>query len=158
MSVDRKAIANAILALLMPDNTIYKNQNPMRFKFIDEVTAAEVPALYLTWDGDPQVSQSQNFAGAKIIEEYMVHVYEDGGSNDPTATPVLTIFDRVKAIEDAIRQQKVNGVLVPLPDGFRQTLGGLVESCVIEGAIKSDKGMLGSKSFAMIPIRVVVSD
>jgi hypothetical protein len=81
MGIDRKAISDAILALVRPDDSYYKNQLPKKFRFIDEVTPAELPALYLTWDGD-SIKQSEDFAGEKATEDFMLHIYEDGG-NDP---------------------------------------------------------------------------
>jgi hypothetical protein len=44
----------------------------------------------------------------------------------------------------------------PVGPAFKQTLGGLVEHCWIEGEIHTDEGWLGLQSIAVVPLRMLV--
>ena len=44
----------------------------------------------------------------------------------------------------------------PVGPSFKQTLGGLVEHCWIEGEIHTDEGWLGLQSIAVVPVRMLV--
>ena len=47
-------------------------------------------------------------------------------------------------------------LLNPSPAGNRQTLGGLVEYCAIDGNIQVFEGILGDRSIAILPISILL--
>jgi len=52
---------------------------------------------------------------------------------------------------------ELEAALAPPPGpSFKQTLGGLVEHCWINGEIQTDEGTLGNQAVAIIPIRMLV--
>lgn len=59
----------------------------------------------------------------------------------PTLNPIL----------DAI-----TAALAPAPAMSRQTLGGLVEYAAIDGNIDISEGVMGDRTVAFIPIKVIV--
>jgi hypothetical protein len=116
-----------------------------RLKFIDEMNSPEFPACFVVWKRDI-VEQEEN-AGEVFGMFFEVWVYVDAGG-EPDIEPVKGVI----AIVD-----KLHAALKPV-DGSRQTLGGLVYTCKIEGEIETDGGVLGAKSIAIIPIKVVTTD
>jgi hypothetical protein len=48
-------------------------------------------------------------------------------------------------------------VLTPAPGFERQTLGGLVEYCAVDGNIQVFEGVLGDRAVAVLPITIVLA-
>jgi len=68
-------------------------------------------------------------------------------NSDPTVTPTT----QLNALIDA-----ATALLTPSPAAPRQTLGGLVEYCAIDGNIQVFEGILGDRSIAILPISILL--
>jgi hypothetical protein len=52
--------------------------------------------------------------------------------------------------------EAATAALAPSPAITRQTLGGLVEFCAIDGSIQIFDGVLGDRAIAIVPISIVL--
>lgn len=68
-------------------------------------------------------------------------------NSDQTVSPTT----QLNALIDA-----ATALLVPAPSTNRQTLGGLVEYCAIDGDIEVFEGILGDRSIAILPISILL--
>jgi hypothetical protein len=71
-----------------------------------------------------------------------------GISDDPDVAPSTVLNNLVDAACAAI---------APPPYTDKQTLGGLVEYAAIDGDIEIFEGLLGDRSIALIPIRIILA-
>lgn len=110
-----------------------------------DVSPAEQPALF-TSQGDQTVSQVFNQPGrTTLTADVYVYVRADG---DPLPGKLLN--DLLDSITSAMA-----------PDNLvseTQTLGGIVDHCWIEGAIKVDEGTLDNQAVAIVPIKILYID
>ena len=75
------------------------------------------------------------------------------------------IYVYVRVSADRLTSTELNEVLdhiqgalaAPEPISNKQTLGGLVEDCWINGQIITDEGALGEIGVAIIPVQIIVS-
>lgn len=72
-----------------------------------------------------------------------VFVYVRTIDGIPPATVLNPILDQIEAM------------LLPAY-GMKQTLGGLCDSCYIDGEIQTYEGTLGEQEVAIIPIKILV--
>jgi hypothetical protein len=77
-----------------------------------------------------------------------VDVYLYCHSSDPTVVPMT--------IANAILDQ-ITSVLDMQPAFGKQTLGGLVNYCRIQGPIQTDEGVLDDQSVCIIPVEIMVT-
>ncbi len=116
-----------------------------RFKMWTEVAAPDMPALFLL-QKDELASTVPGLNTVWTIQCEAV-IYTDLGG-DPYAAASSVINPLLDAIEAA---------LAPSPVTNKQTLGGLVQHCVISGAIVIDEAINGDVSIARIPIEIKVA-
>lgn len=116
-----------------------------RLKNAQDVAPADSPALYQV-QGQQKAVYTENAPGIiwDITATWIVVVID----NDPTQpiTPTLNpILDAIAA------------ALAPSPAQPRNTLGGLVETCAIDGNVEIFEGVLGDRAVAVVPIRIVLA-
>ncbi len=116
-----------------------------RLKNAQDVAPADSPALYQV-QGQQKAIYTENAPGIiwDITATWIVVVVD----NDPTEpiTPTLNpILDAIAA------------ALAPSQAQPRNTLGGLVETCAIDGNVEIFEGVLGARAVAVIPIRIVLA-
>jgi len=110
----------------------------------DDVSATMQPALYMT-----VVSQlAEQVTGFptryQLDAKVWIYTHRDTDGVVPSVQ-INQILDELEA------------ALAPPPGpSFKQTLGGLVEHCWINGEIQTDEGTLGNQAVAIIPIRMLV--
>lgn len=110
----------------------------------DDVSPNNQPALFVAQDSQAaeQVTgfPTKYILGAKL----WIYTHRDSNGIVPSA--------QINNILDA-----VDRALAPLPaTDNKQTLGGLVHHCWIDGAIETDEGLLGNQAVAIVPIRMLV--
>lgn len=115
-----------------------------RVKLWSDVAAADQPALFVAEHGESVAYASENAPGKTILNvDLFVYV---AGANDPDAVPASSINIALDA---------VCGSLAPDPASGRQTLGGLVQHCRVEGRIVKDPGDLDGQGLALVPVRIL---
>ena len=115
-----------------------------KFRYWTEVPGSMQPAFYQQEPKQLAVS-TNNYGETMWHLEAILWIYNQHDPNDEVY-PSTFINNVLDAIETA---------LMPDPSG-RQTLGGLVEHCYIDGEIPIDEGTIPSdiQSVVMIPIKI----
>lgn len=114
-----------------------------RLRHWADCDGAMQPAIYMTQGdqvGDHQIKGSPY----KWDLSVSIYVYVRVGENESPSPAINPILD---AIENA---------LVPKLLGTNQTLGGLCDTCYIDGTIQTFEGTLGEQEVAIIPIKILV--
>jgi len=147
----RKAIAAALLAQLTSAGQFANGGR--RDRKPEQAAAPGKPALYLLkpreeykYDGDDR--------GAPPVRDlfFVAVIYTDVGT-DAKQVPADVIDDLVDAIDTAL----ASGINDQLTNGGRQTLGGLVYDCRVEGELDFAPGdLVQGKGETSVPIHVVL--
>lgn len=98
------------------------------------------PYFCMAQGRDEYVTETGQPTRYRMTCDLYVYCRTDG---DPDPGPILNPL--IDAVEAAIAPNPVEG---------KQTLGGLVEWCRIEGTIETDEGTLGAQSVAIIPLAI----
>lgn len=110
----------------------------------DDVSPNQQPAMFMTQDS--QIVERESGRPARYTLGVKLWIYCHRDSMDDI--PVVQLNNVLDEIEAAIQPD-------PSPS-YRQTLGGLVEKCWIDGSIDTDEGTLGNQAVAIVPIRILV--
>lgn len=152
MSNQREAIMGALSALLatarfdQPINGLGSWASmSRRVRLWNDVAPADQPALFLGEHGENIAYSLDAFPGKTTLNVDCL-IYTCAG-RDPGQTPA-------KALNLAI--EALIGALAPDPKVGRQTLGGLVQYCRVEGRIVKDPGDLDGQGFALVPIKILI--
>jgi hypothetical protein len=126
----REQVFQALFTLL--SNAYPWNFTSRRLQLWDTVQIVQRPALFL-FEGCPETyTWRQGQVSIPIITlQADVVVYTDASSKDPSFVPATQINDICDALDSA---------LAPEPAYRRQTLGGLVDHCRIDGEVKKVPG------------------
>lgn len=132
MSGRRETIMQALFTLL--SNAYPFKTASRRLVLWEQVPVASRPALFM-FEGCPETySWKDGQVSIPIITmQADVVVYTDASSRDPSFVPATQINDICDALDAA---------LAPEPAYRRQTLGGLVDLCRIDGEVKKVPGDL----------------
>lgn len=111
----------------------------------DDVSPSQQPAIYLAQDTQ-QATQAKGMPMIYVLgAKLWLYAHRDTNDIVPS-TQINNILDAIDAI------------LTPNPTPeYKQTLGGVVEHCWINGAIITDEGTLGNQSIAIVPISMQVT-
>lgn len=110
-----------------------------------DVSPNQQPALF-----QAQVSQTaQQVTGfpTKYILTAKVWVYTHRDTNG--VIPITQLNNILDLIDNALKPTS--------SPTNKQTLGGLVEHCWIDGSIETDEGTLGNQSIAIVPISILIT-
>lgn len=116
-----------------------------RFKLWTEVPASAKPALFLMERGEDYVRDSEAVP-AKVTLNVDLFIYTSVGK-DPNTIPGQQLNQLLDAIDAALAPEPVTG---------KQTLGGLVSHCWIEGNVMKDTGDMDGDGLAVIPVKILV--
>ena len=152
MNVQREQVALALLKLLqgINANTTY---GPAKFAggsitrkgvIWSKTPPTNQPALYLIQVAE-HATQATAIGETKWIIDYVLQIYATADASSGAVPDTL-----INAILDA-----VDVTLQPRPNAERQTLGGLVTNCWIEGEIIIGTGQLDTQLVMLVPVRVV---
>jgi len=118
-----------------------------RMKLWSEVPAALRPAFFQLEAG-PENYQWASPATPKRTLEAKLFLYFD--ARDPTTPGATAINNALDAIDAALAPASSNVGL------GRQTLGGAVHKCWIEGQIQKFQGDLDGQTLLVVPIKILV--
>lgn len=146
--MNREAIYAALLARVWPAFA-WKNNlaGARRIKLWGDVLLENRPALFQFEGGNEQYSWSNNAQPKRVIGADLF-VYTDAKAQDLIgSTQINTLLDAIEAT------LQPTGAEIPLG---RVTLGGLVYSCRIEGAVFKDPGDLDGDGMIKVPVSIIV--
>ena len=139
----REQVMTALLALVRSTGDFVtvsrRNRDP------NSIGPDQSPALFLLED-------SEQYAVTSIAMPPIRHLivsaifYNDGGA-DQNVIPATPINNALDALDAALQ---------PTNPTYRFTLGGLVESVMIDGEVKKAPGDKTGKSMAIVPLRVIL--
>jgi hypothetical protein len=150
MNVSREAIMSALFALLsgatfapLSDGNTGFVTKSRRLKLWTDV--GEQPAIFMAEHSENPSYQAEN-SPQKNSLDVEVYVY--------FKTPVT---DEVKpAIDLNSILDGIDAALAPSITTGKQTLGGLVSHCRIDGKVLKDPGDIDGQGLAVIPIKILV--
>lgn len=124
-----------------------------RFQMWSNMPTSNMPAVFL-WEPDEEYNWKAT-ALAKIDQTYNAIIYLSAPA-DETLDPVQDL-DAVKDAVFNILKPSSSGA-VPVQPGLagQQTLGGLVDSCRVQGKVIKASGDIDGISLLIIPIRVLL--
>jgi hypothetical protein len=136
--VKRERIYSALFAKLSAISGLVTISR--RLKHYDDVAPTEQPAMFVT-QGNQFVRQIKGLPSQYTLDaKIWLYTYDP----DPTKPPAQMINDIMDQVDE---------ILKPTAPDDKQTLGGLVDHCWIEGEIITDEGTLGDQSVAIFTIK-----
>ena len=139
----REAIYAALFAKLSAISGLKKSSR--RLLHWSDVSPADQPALFMA-RGSEQIQQVTG-QPSRVTLEAKVYVYAH--VTDPNAAPSTAINGLLDQITAAVAPGQG-------PQN-KQTLGGLVEHCWIDGEIVTDEGSLGDQAAAIFIIKMLTT-
>lgn len=115
-----------------------------RMQLWGNLSPEQKPALFMRETGD-EYTGAKNATPPAVIMSVELYVYTAPGM-DSGITPSSVMNPLLDAIDAALAPSKVTG---------RQTLGGLVWHCWIDGKVMKDAGDLDGDGVAVIPIKIL---
>lgn len=135
--MNRESIYQALFAKLSAVSGLKTKSRKLRHW--SDVSANEQPALFQAQKTESIARTPGLNARHTLYADVYVYVKTTG-----TTSPSTQMNSLLDAIEAALEPDN--------PIKNRNTLGGLVEHCAIEGSIETDEGTLGDQAVAIIPI------
>ena len=115
-----------------------------RLKHYSEVPAIMQPALYQT-QASQHVTQIKGLPSQYSLE---AKIWMYTSNTDPAISPATALNNLL---------DQVDQILKPSIPEDKQTLGGLVEHCWIDGEIVTDEGGLGDQAVAVFIIKILTT-
>lgn len=143
MIVARETIMAALMALLETAPG-FRTGPKRRLKLWKDV--ADQPAIFVRNGGDDYPARAVNGLPAKTTMHVEIWIYAKAGP-DPAVIPGVLINNLIDAVEAVIQPTAATQ--------GRQTLGGLVSHCWIEGRIEMDPGDIDGQAKAILPLKIL---
>jgi hypothetical protein len=140
--MQREVIYSALFTLLQGVGGVALASR--RLRLWSEVAACDRPALFLSERAEQYVRANEAMP-ATVTLEADIYLYVNADDLHIPATALNALLDAVDM------------ALAPAPLSGRQTLGGLVSHCWIEGKIIKDTGDLDGDGVAILPVRMLVA-
>ena len=118
-----------------------------RLKHWADVARADRPALFMTCHGENPLYRSESTPSYQKFD-VKIFVYLDTGEVSPNYTPDTDISVILDALDSSIS---------PGVGEQRQTLGGLVSHCRVDGEILRDPGDIDGDGIIIYPISVTTT-
>lgn len=160
----RESVFSALFALsarvtwsnASPDHQIYTDRQfvtrSRRIKLFDAVAPALQPACYQI-EHNENIAQTTNLPYKQIWEASWV-IYQATGK-DPKAVPTIENNLIIDAVFEALRPRPTAGVPWN-PQDPKNTLGGLVYHCWIDGDLFKDPGDIDNQGMIVVPFKILV--
>ena len=145
MTVTRESVLTALFTLLQTASGF--NSYSRRFKMWNQVKGPDMPALLLC-EKPEQAARGKELRPAIRTLNAEIWIYINTGK-DQNTIPATTLNNLIDVIDPV-----TGGVLAPGPMA-KQTLGGLITDCYIDGEITKVPGDLDGEGMALIPIKII---
>ncbi len=141
--VAREQIMQALFALVSGSSSYVTASR--RLRLWTDVSSGEKPAIF-QYERDDMYANGKNYL--PIVEMSVdLFVYIDAGK-DQSIAPITVLNPLIDAIDAALK---------PSPVTNKQTLGGLVSHCYIDGKVMKDPGDIDGDGIALIPIKILAT-
>jgi hypothetical protein len=115
-----------------------------RLKLWADTPKSQRPALFITERHEQKNWQSETLPGKTTLN---VDLFAYIDASDMNVTPAISLNIMLDAIETALKPAT--------GEGGRQTLGGLVSHCRIEGQVLKDPGDLDGDGLLWAPLKIL---
>ena len=146
MTVTREQVGLALFALLKTSYT-YKTSS-RRFRTWTQLQSADKPALFQIEHKESHLRGKTSTTALRTLD-VDIYIFISPGL-DQNITPITLLNTILDAIDPVS-----GGVLAPNNPQNRQTLGGLVYDCFIDGEIVKVPGDLDGQGVGIIPIKII---
>jgi hypothetical protein len=139
----REQVMAALFVLLSASSTF--KTSGRRLRDPESVNGGDRPALFVIEANENYDRQASNVPAKHYMHVWAI-IYTDVGDDD-TAIPATQINAALDALDTAMK-----------PDNTisRQlTLGGLVQSCIIDGEVMRASGDVNGKGVTAVPIKIL---
>lgn len=141
--INREAIFTALFTLVS-SVPLFKLKSRRQMHW-DDVNVTDCPAFFMVQKGQTATRATRSPTVWTFEVDLIVYVKTSGDHKDTPSTALNAVLDAIEAVMAPVN------VVDP-----RQTLGGLVHDCRIEGAVETDEGALGETAVAIVPVRIIV--
>lgn len=117
-----------------------------RLRLWNDMAPSDKPAIFVAERGDTYARGSDG-RPAIVVFEADIFIYTDAGK-DTSIVPATALNALIDAVDAA---------LAPSPVSGKQSLGGMVSHCWIEGKIMKDPGDLDGDGLAIIPVKILAT-
>ena len=118
-----------------------------RLKLWSDVPAAMRPACFIFEGGQETVSWSESAAPKRIMD---VRIFVYLNAKDPSIVGAALLNETMDALDEALKPRGADVAL------GRNTLGGLVHHCRIDGKTLKDPGDLDGDALLIAPVRIIL--
>lgn len=140
-TINREAISSALFARVSAVPGLVTTSRTL--KHWNDVPAELQPALFQA-QRDQQISRVRGAPPVRRIP-FDLYLYVRAVDDTPPSTLLNAFLDAIEA------------ALAPDNDMTgRNTLGGLVHDCIVDGTIETDEGTLGQQAVAIVPVLVLI--
>jgi len=140
----RESIMAALFALVSGSASFVTSSR--RLQLWTELSAAETPAIFMA-EREEQYDRKGEGLPPVVTLNVDLYIYTKPGL-DSGMTPSSVLNPLLDAIDAALAPNTVTG---------RQTLGGLVSHCRIEGKLFKDPGDIDGDGMAIVPIKILAT-
>lgn len=149
--VNREAIYAALFAKVWAAYQWKNDKNTARrLKLWNEVAPQMRPALFQFEGGNETYTYTQNPNPFRVLEASLF-IYT--ACKDPAIIGSDLLMPPLDAVEGALLPTVIDSMGA---GGARQTLGGLVHNCRIEGTVFKDPGDLDGDGMVRIPLKIII--
>jgi hypothetical protein len=152
MNVSRETIMTALFKLLQgvtfaptSDGATAFLTTSRKLKLWSDVP--QQPALYMAEHAENLAYQSENLPSKTTIDVDVYVYFKPSPTSDDDTAGSIYLNNILDGIDAAIAPDVVTN---------RQTLGGLVSHCRIDGKVLKDPGDIDGQGLAVIPIKILV--
>ncbi|SRR6266542_982499 len=148
MSLDREAIYSAMFARLqtMVTSAVFFTRH---YEAWANVQQGQQPALLFVATHQTNEEQRRYPTIWNLGADVVIYVSNLG---DPSVSPDTQINQAIRQVETALERQSGEA---GANDNFKTTLGGLCQTCRINGTIEITQGEAGGQGTVIIPIEMV---
>jgi hypothetical protein len=140
--MSREAIYAALFAKLAAIPGLQTSSR--RLRHYTDVPGQQQPALFLEQRNEGTAQGVPGLPGKRTLR---VHVWLYVRVDDHAAIPATALNAWLDAVDTALAPEAATG---------KQTLGGLVAHCWVNGITETDDGSLDSQAIARIPVEILI--
>ncbi len=146
----REQVASALLAKLQAALGTQVTTIGRKHAMPPDLTPDLQPALFVVGTANGRITRPTTPGKRTMLFHLFLYCHDD--------SPAEPIGEETDLLETVINNllDAIDTALAPAEATMKQTLGGLVEHCWIEGDTPIDPGIFGKQGFTIVPVNVLL--